>query len=473
MGRVVLSLRLCAVIAIAVVGCYRPNIERCFLACAENDACPDGLVCNPNGICASSLTDNCSDVPGNDAGSDADAPMMTTVTIEVLGPTGAPQNDIRVLFSTPTGGMISEARTDVTGTVVESVPVGSTATIVRINGANYNATTYTDLWEGAHVVSKFGPTIGERAITVNWQAPTSGGVVFYFPYTTCNSPLINTTNLTVGLNISNNCPRYDLFLIGKNNSGTAVRIITAENLDASTAVQNFTQAQWKVINANDALDVNLTNAPNGMNQVEVSPYLTPSLAYSTPIVTSPLPPSGIAGMLAFPREMNATVAVASTSMTDVRTQVYVERLPPNTTVFARDLAMRKFPWLGPSAFDIPTKTVSWPIETPANTTFVSPAVVMTKLSFRRDTAAHDWHIIGRGSHVTQNATMGSFVLPEIPGDNPFEPRDGDLNFAEKVIYLGTTPGAEDALRARIQSHDAALDIFGIPGVTYVFRATAE
>lgn len=134
MGWVVLSLRLCAVIALAVAGCYRPDIGRCYLACADNDACPDGLVCNASGVCASSLADNCTDVPG-DAGSDADAQIvMTTVKVEVLGPTGAPQNDVRVVFSTPAGDMISEARTDVTGIATSDVPVGSSATIIRING---------------------------------------------------------------------------------------------------------------------------------------------------------------------------------------------------------------------------------------------------------------------------------------------------------------------------------------------------
>lgn len=473
MGWVVLSLRLCAVIALAVAGCYRPDIARCYLACADNDACPDGLVCNASGVCASSLADNCTDVPG-DAGSDADAQIvMTTVKVEVLGPTGAPQNDVRVVFSTPAGDMISEARTDVTGIATSDVPVGSSATIIRINGSNYNATTYTDLWDRAHVVSKFTPTVGERAITLNWAAPATGNVVYYFVYSTCNSSPVNTTTLTFGLDISNNCPKYDLVIIGKTNAGTAVRILTAENLDSSTSMQAFTQSQWKVMNSSDAIDINLMGVPNGMNEVQISPYLTPALAYTTPIVTSAVPMAGNVGPLAFPREIDATIALVSSAMIamDVRTQLYVERLPPMTTAYNRDMAMRKFPWLGPATLDLPTKTLSWPIDVPPGV--VPPPIAMVKLSFRRGAANHDWHVISRGSHVTQTGSMGSFVLPEIPGDNPFEPLDGDTNVDEEVIYLGATPGTEDALRAGIQSHEATLDIFGIPGLTYVFRATAE
>ncbi|MGE0549066.1 MAG: hypothetical protein AB7O24_16465 [Kofleriaceae bacterium] len=62
----------------AVASCYKPSIEACQLLCGSGTpACPNGLVCNNDGVCAVNQTDTCE--PVNDSGmADAHVPIDTS-----------------------------------------------------------------------------------------------------------------------------------------------------------------------------------------------------------------------------------------------------------------------------------------------------------------------------------------------------------------------------------------------------------
>jgi hypothetical protein len=460
-----------AVVALALASCYSPDVTRCHLTCASNGACPSGLACNAQGLCADSPSDNCT--ASDDAAVDTMSPAMTTVKIHVINPAGNVIVGANVVFSTPEGELLHEVETDESGKVVAEVPVGSTATVIRIDGTNHYASTYLDLWEVAAIVSRFAEPTGEKEVELTWPAPTGANATAYFPYTTCLTSSQNTSALTTAIKISNHCDSYDLTLIAKTSAGLPVRLITLAGRNPIDSPIALTQAQWETIDANDTIATRVMNGPIGTMSVRLSPYRTEELALdSTALVEVDAAPSGDAGMLPFPRQLRPVIAVASRALgggLGFRTQLYVERLPSYASTVVVDLAMRKFPYLDNARTDIPTKTLGWALS-PA--TVVPPSIVIADLTILRGADTHSWHIIAPGDGITQTTTTGTLVLPDIPGDRAFEPLPSDT-ITDKVMYLGLPPGTENAVRGRIESHEQRLDIFGISDVSYVFRAVAD
>jgi hypothetical protein len=416
----------------------------------------------------------CSDTPMDDAGADSQPPMLTTITIDVLAPNGTGQNDIRIVFSTPGGDLIEEIRTPPNGrVVVDDIPVGSTATIFRLAGSNYAATTYLDLWEDAHIVSRFARDNDARLVTVNWQAPNpTPPSTFYYIYTTCLTGEQTTSNLTTELSISNNCPRFDLTLIAKSAAMVPLSSVTVADQTGITPI-NITTGMWNGFDAGDMFDANVINTAGNVT-MQLSPYVTPAHAYSTAIATAAVPAGGDVPALPFPSENGAAVALSSSTTigNDFYQQMYVERVAVGTSTYELDMATRKFGWINEAVLDIPTRTMSWRIVVTPGMGTTQPMIAYARVSFRRGVDSHAWHIFGRGDRVTATTTMGTFVLPDIPGDNPFEPVVGDVGVTDEISIFSVTPGFADRVRARLESHDTSLDIFGIDGLTYVHRATA-
>ncbi|MFN0251054.1 MAG: hypothetical protein ACKV2T_29535 [Kofleriaceae bacterium] len=457
--------------SVASSGCYRPDVGSCFLRCGANNTCPDGLACNPQGICASTQSTTCG---GDllDAGMDMTVPVLTTITLDVVDPDGAGQGGVDVIFSSPTGEVLETARTPTNGRlVVDGIPVGSMATIVRPTAVGVNATTHLDLWPDAHIVSRFATALGtSRFVTVNWQLPPNPPpTLFYFVYSTCFGGEQNTTNLTLDLAITTACPRLDVIVIAKN--ATLVPVFSASVANIDSGPVTITQSNWNAIAAGETIDVNLTNLAISA-RLELSGYVTPAYAYSTKMFDTTVGLDGVA-TLPFPSELGATAAVTArtTLGTDLVEQLYVERLPPGTTSFERDMGTRQFPWITDARLDLASKTLSWSV---SNTNIVTqPAIASVRLSFRRNMDTHTWRIFGRGDRITSNTVGGKFALPELPGDNAFEPVAGDTNIGGEVMYFGLTPGLEDEVRGRLESHESRLDIFGIDGLNYIHRTTAN
>jgi hypothetical protein len=425
-------------------------------------------------MCASTASTMCSDMPTDDADVDSQPPDLTTITIDVLAPDRTGQNDIRIVFSSPDGEFIEETRTPPSGhVVVDDIPVGSTATIYRLAGSNYAATTYLDLWEDAHIVSRFAPDNGARIVTVNWQAPNpSPPSLFYYLYTTCFNGEQTTTNLTMDVIVSDNCPRFDLTLIAKNASMVPIASVSVADVNGLTPI-NIASSTWNAFESGDMFDANVMNTTGNVT-MQLSPYVTPAHAYSTSIATATVPAGGDVPVLPFPSDVGAAVALHSSTTigNDFYQQLYVERVPVGTTTYERDMATRKFGWINEAALDLPTRTLTWRIVVTPGMGTTQPMIAYARVSFRRGVDSHVWHIFGRGERVTASTTMGTFVLPDIPGDNPFEPVVGDNGLSDEISYFSVTPGLADRVRARLESHETSLDIFGIDGLTYVHRATA-
>lgn len=69
LARIAIALPLLGGPALVTGGCYQPALDACRYACAANGACPDGLACNAQGMCAASATATCS--PVQDGAGDA------------------------------------------------------------------------------------------------------------------------------------------------------------------------------------------------------------------------------------------------------------------------------------------------------------------------------------------------------------------------------------------------------------------
>ncbi|MGE0399606.1 MAG: hypothetical protein AB7T06_23020 [Kofleriaceae bacterium] len=463
-------MRALVAIAFVMTGCYRPDVAPCFLACGANQSCPDGLSCNGQGMCASAASEMCSDMPMNDSGMDSTPPVLTNVMFDVIDSDGAGQNDVRIVFSTPGGVFIKEARTLPNGHVaVSDVPVGSSATIIRVVGTRVTATTYLDLWPDARIVSRLGPNTTQRMLAVSWSSPAAG-VTNYDVYASCAAP-INTNATTLALSISNNCPTADVIVIARD-ATAPVRIATIAGVAPSVGDFNIGAAMWRTFGSDDDIAASLTNVRSS-HQVRLSGFITNGLGASGAISEAIAAPNGNLPSLFFPTELSARVEIYSTTQTPrFFQQFYFETIPPDTLTYQRDMGPITFPWIDfTDPFDVSSNAITWPITTPSGP-IAQPSIVFAKLSFSRGGDTHTWRIIGPGNRITTTPTMGSFELPDIPGDNPFEPTTTDTSFNEEMGYLRVTPGMENAVRERIESREQSLDIFGIPGLTYVMKAWA-
>ncbi len=472
MGRLVLTRA--ALVAVALLaGCYRPEVDSCFLRCGNNNACPDGLECNAQGVCATSQSTVCDELPGD---ADSQVPTLTRITLDVLGSDNLGQNDVRVLFSTPSGEMIADLRTPPTGhLVVDDIPIGSSVTIIRPTGGSYNATTHLDLWQDAHIVSRFSPGPGDaRTVSINWQAPPLAPAnSSYVVYTTCFTSEQTTSNLTLNLLLSTACKRFDVVVIAKNIAMEPLFWTAAANVDGDDAI-SFVSTTWRSFEGGDTIEANFMNTA-GIAEMQVSGYLTPAYAYTTPLAKAIVPMGGGFVMARFPAGLGATIATTSSlaNGTDSYEQLDVERLPVGTTSYERDFGARQFPWIRNARFDALSRTLTWNVLVTSGSSFVQPTVVYARIGLRRGNDSHEWRIFARGDRITASSTVGSFVFPEIPGDHPFEPIATDTNFIDAITYFGVTPGREDVFRGRIEGHDVRLDMFGIDGLTYIHRATAD
>lgn len=469
-------MRALVALALAIAGCYRPDIGSCFLVCGANNTCPDGLVCNGQGLCAGAVDDLCADPPGNDAAT-TDSPIgtPTTITVDVVAPDGSPMQGVQVVFSSPEGAPLAEMLTANDGRVVAmEIPTGSAVTIIRVAAGTHEATTHTDLWEDAHIVSRFRASQGTRTLNVSWSDAPVGGLT-YFPFHTCFSGSFNTTNLTWTAPVSANCDRVDIVVIARDSSNFNRYVTSVADVPVSD-VTNVTipAGTWAIVQGGtDGHDLEFENLPVGMHSLQLSGYQTPDLAYTTKFTEANIGLTGEVGLVRYPTAIPAVLAVNMTFMpvAEYYQQLYVERLPQTVTIHTIDMATRKFPWMNDATLDPVAKTVTVPVLSPA-ASYAQPSIIYTKLGFSRAGVSQAWHIISPGSRYTSNATTGSLTLPEIPGDNAFEPDVDADSPTEELILLAVPPAATNAVRERLESRESTLPLFGIPGVSYILRATA-
>jgi hypothetical protein len=229
---------------------------------------------------------------------------------------------------------------------------------------------------------------------------------------------------------------------------------------------------WKAVDAGDSLHATFANLPNGTTRLALSAYATPARAYTFPIATVNLPPTGDSGSVFFPTELGATAELYETTTIGGTAfqQFYVERFAAGTVEIQRDMTTRRLPWIAEAEFDIPTMTIQF--DTAPNLGALRPSVSYAKLEFQNSDDRQVWHIIGTGAPIINNGSTGTFMLPPIPGDNTFEPSASNTLFSAEVYTFGVPGGLENAVRERIESREQYLDIFGIPGLDYVMKAVA-
>jgi hypothetical protein len=461
------------VLAILVIatGCYRPEVARCNLLCADNDACPDGLACNMNGVCASSPSDTCDDVPIDDGSMDTidtPPPAMSTVTIDVLALDNAPLVGVPVLFTTTTGVMIDQINTDDMGRVVTTIPTGSAATILR----DPNASTYLDLWPDAHITSRFSEPTNGNSVGIVWSSQ-GGGATSYSTYGSCFTNLQNTTLVSTSINIPVRCATADLFVIALNSSNLMVSAAGAANVANTSGTTSITNSSWGPIGT---IDIDLMNPPNGTNEIKLSPYLTPKLAYTTSIASPSVPSDGKVGLVSYPTQFGVTMEISNSTMLgtgDTTRQLFVERMPAQTTAYAKNLRTIQFPVAGKATLDAATGTMSWAFIDPGIAPTAVPTIAFAKISFRRSGMPHEWHVIGRADHITRLQNQASFQLPMLPGNPDFVPTVSGITLLNESMYIfRTNATSEDAVRATIESHEDNLDLFDVPGLTSILRTVA-
>lgn len=91
-------------------GCYSPSIAPCHLACAGM-ACPDGLACNSQGLCAESETAMCS-IGDSDGGDGNDSGGCGWPSISNVDPCALDANEAMVAIEIATAGAPAQINTD-------------------------------------------------------------------------------------------------------------------------------------------------------------------------------------------------------------------------------------------------------------------------------------------------------------------------------------------------------------------------
>lgn len=460
------------VLIVAAAGCYRPGIQPCELACSANRECPDGLTCNGQNACAMTSTAMCNELP-------IDAPMgdgaASRVTIEVRDERGGPLTAALVVFADSAGAQIAEMPTGPDGKATVDLPPGGSATVIRTvqrkgtaGGMDLHASTYLDLWPGAHIISQAELDERTRAVTVQLSPPT--GTNTFHVYTSCTGFVMATTPV-VTVEVPLRCPMFDAFVIATNptNPNVSFSAVVPAQTGPSVAMPSNTFKAWS--NASGAL-LGLPGNAAGRT-LNLVPWATPALAApNRPLAVVTPTASGSTGGFMFPIEAGIQTQLVVTHQpvpgAPGFTQVVADRFPALTTALNRDYNSTLLQWAGRPTFDIGSRRMSWPFVMPTTTTPTSPTFFAANVTYNHDpNMGVIWRIVGDASRITTSGTTQSITYPDVPGMRAFEPIAADVAASPVITLFGTEPAAERDLRQLLEPEGADFGYFKIPTLRHL------
>jgi hypothetical protein len=424
--------------ALITSACYAPSVESCRYVC-NGASCPSGLACNAQGMCASSATDTCE--PPNDAPMDGDSAQ---ITVEVLARDGTHLKGATVVFGDRTGTQVDEQVTGAEGTVTSQVVPGGTATVIRTlsdpNGETLYATTYVDLWAGAHLMSQ--PDVDTRTRPVNIKWSPSATANQYEIRTSCVNPAVTVPGGVTSFDvpIPTRCTTFDVIVFA--GPSTASPPPMSVVIGGQTGSSVMMPSTWRPY---VQVQPTLTGAPTNNATVTsaISGWITPGVPSTTTFSSVTFDATGNTQPWRAPAGVNYTVQTSITSADPLLpggTQTVIERLAAGATGYTRDLDGLVLPWVGNATFDRATSTFSWPMVSPAGVTAATPSVVFAELVYTRGSNRVVWRLVAPGSFITYSTLngvrTGSLRMPDVPGPRVFEQlMPNDMITVDNVLTL--------------------------------------
>ena len=453
--------------AVSLAGCYSPSLDACALACAANQACPDGLAGNAQGLCAASATDSCD--PMSDGSVDTPE-NPRRMTVEVLDRGGSPQPGVTVLFSDVQGATVAEVVTDAQGLAQADMEPGGMATLVRVTGSaqrTHSGVTFLDLPPAAHIyVQLEKESGGSRTVNVVWT-PLSG-MHQYQVLTSCGSTDTvypgGTAEATLTLPLL--CTEVDVVV--------TARVTQAERPFVAIArAQSSTEILVDAWAPVDDLTARVLQPPTDQAiKTRVNWQLTPTLA-------------GVSGLRAGSYGATTGVITGLITRDDVRaaiqldlspndpqyadvTQSYVELLPAGAVSHDLDLAGRLVEHVIAPQYIPDMRRVRWSPMSPGVTPG-APDVVELSLMLTRDAVNFaSWKIVAPTSAVRTDASasMRFIELPQISTTHAFQPELNDTLLNGAISLYGVPDVARRAFLARLGIRGTS-----IPGLDYISTTT--
>lgn len=460
------------VLTVAAAACYNPGVQPCQLACSANRECPDGLACNEQNACAATSTALCDELP-------IDAPLdgsnATRVTIEVRDRTGGPLAAALVVFADSAGAQVAEIPTGPDGMASVDMLPGGSATVIRtvprtggMAGTDVHASTYLDLWPGAHIISQ--AEIDQRTRTVTFELMPPPNTSMFTVHTSC-SGYITSSALSLPVAIPLRCPTFDVIVIAGNPtlpSGSFAAVLPAQT---ATSIMVPAAAFKPIRNLSGALAGLPTNSSD--RSLSLSGWATAALPASTRAFTSTTPTTaGMVGPLVVPADggLQTQLVVAHQPIAGgpMFQQIVYDRIPAASTVLDRNYNSTLVQWAGGPTFDVTTRRLAWPFYTPVSTTPTSPTFFAAQVTYSHDTNMSSiWRIVGDASRITTTGATQSIMYPDVPGMRNFEPIGADVVSSDTITLFGVEAAAARDVRQLLEPEGSDVGYFKVPALRHM------
>lgn len=416
-----------------VTACYQRDLADCAVSCATSADCPSGLACTAGGRCAASASTACDDGDGGPDG----PPITGTIHVRALDDRGLPAGGLRVIAtSSVDGAAVADTTTLADGTVdLPEVTGQADVTVVLTNGLGSKLTTIRNVSPETTVT--FGrrrnePPSVDRTITWN----TSPDAPNYFIHTSCSPVPIqvpaqaNVATQSKTIQLDPTCADdFDVMVVfgtqaflsffqfAGHASGDVV-------LDGTYTLYTAFNANFSALPPDVALGAVLFTGASVFRAGD--PALGPSgfggLAGGSAGATSTmsLPVTGTVG-----RELY--LRIGHTPDEFERFQYLAERIPAQGE-YNLALEPNLLPWITTDpVIDLGARTITWTQLASGPSARAAGDLVVAEISYTRDALDFHWRIVMPPSAViaTGNADEVRVAIPDLPGDEIFEPRSTD------------------------------------------------
>ena len=413
--------------------CYQRDLANCAVSCATSSDCPDGLACNATGRCATTATTAC-DVD-TDGGPDG-PPVTGTIRVVARDARGLPASGARVIAMSATdGSAIADTTTLADGTVdLPDVTGAADVTVVVTNGVGSKLTTVRSVAPETTVT--FGRRRNEApsvARTITW--PTNASAPNYFIYTSCSPTPTQVTavngNATQSstINLDPTCAdNFDVMVVFSDGTFQQFSVFSLANsgnvtLTGSYVVFPQAEANFAAL-PDDLASVNGTALSGAMIFRPEAPATGPTTF--GPLAGGPDSASALASLPAMGsagRELYLTLHQVGDEFE--RLQQIAERIPVQGT-YNLQVEPNLLPWIASDpVVDLGGRSISWTELSPGAAARTDGDLVVTEIAYTRGSLDFTWRVIAPPTAVTGAVTNRSIALPDLPGDEVFEPRATD------------------------------------------------
>ena len=444
-------------------GCYSPSIDACQLACASNNACPDGLACNAQGVCATSATDTCENL---DAGDDD----PRAVDVLVLDEVGNAAADARVVFVDAEGTEVAEIMTGTDGRASAVIGENGTVTVIRTvdtgNAKFLAATTFVAPPEGARLVSQHAPrtVTTTRTVTFPPMGPNEPTLVA----SSCGREPVELAPgvATARIEVFDRCASADYAIASRPSNGAEFPPYLLVAPDRS-GTEISVGGAWATM---QPFTLHYQPVPSDVSGAAVGAGISVFLAMDAPPVRDIA--GGVVGTTMGAVEMYAPVQApfastlrlqyanpAGTSYQEVH-----QRQAPGTSAYNTSLVGTLVPYPVMPSVDLAGRQLSWMELAPG----VNPAGeidgALISLIYRRGTTPLSWRFVVPADKLPLQGDTRTLVFPDLPGDRVFEPVTGDVLIAGEIKTFNVPSPAVRPVMSSLEVLDNNDRMFTAPGV---------